>query len=1138
MKKNVNTSGGCKSIGWLRVLIMTKLTVFLICCSVFSSIASGTYSQSARISLDLRQTTIQYALKEIENTSNYFFLYNNDLINVNKVIDVKVENRGIEEVLDLLFKGEDVQYVIMDRQIIITPKNSPKTTFSQQSPVTGKVTGASGEPLPGVTVVIKGTTSGTITSIDGNYTLPAKDDDVLVFSFVGMQKQEISVDGQQIINVFMREDQMALDEVIVIGYGTAKRGEFTGSVGSVKMENSPIALAPNMNLLEALKGSVSGLNIGVTNSAGGDPSMLIRGQNSINGSNDPLIVLDGVIFMGNLNDINPNDIAGFDILKDAVSAAAYGSRAANGIIAITTKRGSSAKPQITFNTSAGIQAWQDKPDLMKGEQWIKSVNARNGYTEGSTDWMKPGELANLEAGNETDWLDEATRTGVFQDYQLSVSGAGKGVNYYLSTSYNENKGVVEGDDFERISVLGKINTEVTSWLKIGVDASFSRRDYSGFAANLESAQKMSPYGVMYRDDQGHLERYPYTQSMVNPLWDSNSGTADNRDIRRNYRLNSYASVDVPWIKGLNYRLNYLVNSDQNESGSFYHEGYYIAEGSSSDRYTPASVQALLAKANGNLNHNRTNSYVWDNILNYRNTFGKHSVDATLVATRDYLKYKITYITGSDFAANGNTALGMYGLHKATVQKVDLYVNNKDINNEQIGGFERSNVGYMGRISYSFDGTYYLTGSFRRDGASVFGANKKWGNFAAVGAAWKISEENFMKSFEPLNSLKLKLAWGQNGNQGLKPYGTLSQVANGPTGGYRYEFSNAPGKISYGLVQTTMGNPDLGWESTDAWNMGFESAWLKNRLFVDFDAYFSKTTDQIFTRTIPVMNGYKTVSASMGQVNNKGVELTLRSVNIQKNDLNWTTGITFWKNNNKLKKLYGEDLDGDGKEDDDIGNSLFIGKSLGAIYGYEQDGIVQEDDAEYMALTGAKPGSPKYRDLDDIPGITADDRKVLGYDKENFRLNMSNNIRYKNFEFYMLITGTFDGNNRYLQKNQTAFLSRTDRFNDNMPYKEAWTAENKSNRYPAATFSGDGGRFLGLQSREFIRIQDITLSYTFEQPWVKMARINSLRVFFAAKNVATFTDWDGIDPEAQDGVKYLENKWPVPSTYSIGATISF
>ncbi|MDX9880450.1 MAG: TonB-dependent receptor [Prolixibacteraceae bacterium] len=1123
MEKNVKPSDISNDI-LIKVLLAMKLIVFIVCLSAMSVLATGAYSQNTRISLDMKNLPIREVLKEIENSSEFYFLYNNELIDVEQKVNIRVEKELINNVIDALFNGQEINYTITGRQIIISPKN-PDTVWAQQFSVNGKVTDIKGESLPGVSVLVKGTTTGTITDNDGNYTLSGVPGNAtLVFSFVGMKPQEVAINGQQTIDIVLNEDKLSLDEVIVIGYGTAKRQDYTGSVSSVKMEGSPVSLAPNTNALESLKGNVSGLNIGATNSAGGEPSMMIRGQNSINGSNDPLIVLDGVIYLGSLNDINPNDIATFDILKDAVSAAAYGSRSANGIIAITTKRGNSSKPLITFNMSTGIQGWQNKPVMMKGEEWIKVVNARNQYSEGSTDWMKSGELANLTEGKETVWLDEVTRTGIIQDYQIAVSGAGKGINYYLSTSYNHNKGVVVGDDFDRISILGKINTDITKWLKIGVDASYSRREYSGFAADIGAAERMSPYGVLYRDDQKNLEKYPYTQSMINPLWGINDGTRDNMDVRQNFRLNAYAVIDVPWIKGLNYRINFLTNLDKNQSGSFYYEDYYVAEGEGLSRYEPSTLQGLLSRANGNLDNNSTYSYVFDNILNYKNRFGKHGIEATVVATRDYRKYEDINATGSDFSANGNTTLGMWGLHKATVQNVIL---NAD---------ERANIGYLGRASYSYIDKYYFTASYRRDGASVFGANNKWANFAAAGVAWKISEENFMAGFEKLDNLKLKLSWGQNGNQGVGPYSTLSKVANGASGGYRYEFSNAQGKINYGLVQSTLGNHELGWESTESWNTGFESAWLKNRLFVDVDVYFTKTTDQIFTRNIPVMTGFKTITTSMGQVNNSGTEITVRSVNIQRSDFNWTSSITFWKNNNKLVKLYGEDNDGDGKEDDDIANSLFIGKSLGAIYGYQQDGIVQEEDTEYRALTGAAPGAPKYVDIDGEAGITAADRKILGYAKENFRLNMSNSVTYRGFELYMLVTGIFGGNDYFLKGNARAYMtSGTGRFNDNMPYIPYWTPENKSNVYPSATFAGDS-RFLGLQSRGFVRLQDITLSYTFKQHWVKMAHINTLKVYFAAKNVGTITNWEGGDPET--GATYLANTFPVVSTYSLGATISF
>ncbi len=993
-----------------------------------------------------------------------------------------------------------------------------------QNSVSGRVTDANDEPLPGVTVAVKGTNLGSLTDIDGKFTISnLPDDAVLVFSFVGLKTIEIPVAGQSTVNVKMEEEAIGLAEVVVIGYGTALRRDFTGTVGSLNVESSPVAQLPKFNALESLKGSISGLDIGATNTAGGQPSMLIRGQNSISGSNDPLIVLDGVIFLGSIGDINPNDIASFDVLKDAVSAAAYGSRSANGVIAITTKKGLIGKPLISFKASSGIQTWQNKPVMMKGEEWISVVNARNQYTPGSTEWMKPGELANLAAGKETVWLDESTRTGVVQDYQISVSGANPNVNYYLSTSYDSNRGIVEGDDFNRLSFLAKLKANVTKWLELGFDAGYSRRDYSGFAANIGTAQVMSPYGVMYRDDLGNLEKYPYTQSGVNPLWGVTNDVADNSDIRNNFRLNAYTVVNIPWVEGLSYRINLLTNLDKNESGSFYFEDYYIAEGEGVGRYAPSVVQGFLSRANGNIDNNSTFSYVFDNILNYKHVFGNHSVDITAVATRDLRQYKQVNSTGSDFAANGNTSLGRWGLHKATVQKVVLNAE------------DRANIGYYGRLNYSFGDKYFITGSYRRDGASVFGANNKWADFFAAGAAYKLSNEPFF-NIDLINSLKLKLSWGQNGNQGISPYGTLSTVANAASGGSRYEFSNTGSTIYYGLYQNALGNPDLGWETTESWNTGFESELLKSRISVDMDVYFSKTTDQIFTRNIPPMTGFNTIKTSMGQVNNTGIEFRVSTVNIKKTDWYWNTVFSFWKNNNKLVHLYGDDLDGDGKEDDDVANSLFIGKSLGAIFGYDQDGIVQTEDTEYIGLTGAAPGAPKYKDHDGVAGITAADRIILGYNKENFRSSLSNIAGYKNFELYVMITGVFGGNNHYLKSNTAAYLtSGTGLFNANMTSKPYWTPENKSNIYPSAIFAGDG-RYLALQSRGFVRIQDISLSYTFNRKLIDLLKVNSLKAFLSVQNMATFTDWFGGDPET--GTPVRENTYPVPSTFSLGINATF
>ena len=683
-----------KKMNTLKNLLRKGITIGSFC------LVSGTIL-SAQISLSMQNKSTREVIREIEKVSDYRFFYNDNLSGLNTRISVSAQGENIRDVLEQIKKQAQITYIIKENNQIVLSAPGYVSASTQQNirKITGIIKDQSGEPVIGANIVEKGTANGTITDIDGQYSLEVGSNSILVVSYIGYITQEIPVGKNNTLDVLLKEDTETLDEVIVIGYGTTKRKDFTGSVSSVKLENSPIALSPNLNALESLKGNVSGLDIGATNSAGGEPSMQMRGQKSISGSNDPLIVVDGVIFMGSINDINPNDIASYDVLKDATSAAAYGSRSANGVIIITTKRGKTGKPVVTFNATGSMQTWQNKPELMKGEQWLESVMARNNSSDLS--WLKPQELANMEAGREINWLDASTRTGWVQDYQVSVSGAGEKMNYYLSAAYSDNQGVVIGDDYNRITALAKINTDITSWLQIGVDAAFTKSDYSGVGANIGEATQTSPYGVMYRNgSEKLLEKFPYTQSSVNALWNTDKSVRDNKDIRNNFRANAYAVVKLPWVEGLSYRFNYAGNLSKNQSGDFYYEGYFVKEGAYDDetRYSPATLQSLLASANGKINNNTTDSWVIDNILNYKNTFGKHSIDLTAVATRDRKKYEMIETTGSNFAANGNTTLGINGLHKATVQKVNMDNN------------QRSNIGYLGRASYSYDDRYRFLSS--------------------------------------------------------------------------------------------------------------------------------------------------------------------------------------------------------------------------------------------------------------------------------------------------------------------------------------------------------------------------------------------------------------------------------------------
>jgi TonB-linked SusC/RagA family outer membrane protein len=1070
--------------------------------------------------------TIKEAMERLKKTTGYSFVFSSTDINTKKRVSVLTENATIEDVVKQILQGQEgLIFEIKDKRIIVK-KEQPVASPAQKSKVTGKVVEANGEPVVGATIRETGTSNGTITDNDGKFTLDVAADSELEISYIGYETQKLPArEGTDFI-VTMKEDTQVLNEVVVIGYGITTRKEFTGSVSSLKLENSPIALVSNTNALESLKGNISGLDVGATNTAGGQPSLLIRGKSSISGENEPLIILDGTIHMGSINDINPNDIASVDVLKDATSAAAYGSRSANGVIFVTTKRGKPGKPIISLNVTGSMQNWHRQPELMKGEQYLQMICDKSGFKDYS--FLTPQERENYEARRETNWLDEATRTGWMQDYQVAVSGAGEKMNYYLSTSYTDNNGIVIGDAFSRITLLSKINTDITDWLQIGVDASYTRSDYSGVGADINKAILLAPYDMMYRD-AAHLllEKYPTGHNeFENPLWGVDSDNSDDKDLRENYRINTHMLIKLPQVKGLSYRLNYLTYNDRLENGKFYHETYYVPQGPYNDdsRYSETTQRTYLGTVNGYYQNESRNSWVIDHILNYKNTFAKHSLDLTTVATRDSRVYRKDRMEGRDFLSNGNSLLGMDGLHYATIQK----------NNTEI--IKRKNAGYFARASYSFNDAYYLTASYRRDGASVFGTNNKWGNFFAFGGAWRISQEKFMEKINFLNDMKLKLSWGRNGNQGLTPYSTLSQVAVGAAGNIVYPSGNT-GLPSFGIKQTTLGNSKLGWETTDSWNMGIESSWLNNHLLVNLDVYFSRTSDQIFYRTIPVMSGFNSMYSSMGEVANKGVELNIHTVNIQNKNWTWNTGFIFWLNRNKLIHLYGEDMNNDGKEDDDFGNNLFIGHSINSIYGYKLAGIIQKDDVEYMEANGTQPGVPKYVDMDGDKMITVNDRTIIGNQDPRFKMSLSNTLSWKYLELYVMLTGTFGGNGYYQGVNNPAFLAGGGgggQYSNNM-YIPYWTEDRPNNKYPTATFQGDD-RFQGLQNRTFVRLQDITLSYTFNMPRIKNIGIHTLRIFCTGKNLTTVTGWKGGDPEI--GNILLSGTYPVATSLSLGANIRF
>lgn len=1016
-----------------------------------------------------------------------------------------------------------------------------KGALAQNHTVRGTIVDANNVPLVGASILEKDTSNGTYSDFDGNFSLEVSNENtILNISYVGFKSKEVAINGQSTLNIILEDDAQSLDEVVVVGYGTAKRRDITGSVERVNLEDSPIALSSNTNVLQSVRGATPGINIGTQNQVGQTPSVIVRGQNSINGNNNPLIVLDGIVFLGSINDINPNDIASIDILKDASAAVVYGSRAGNGVILINTKKGKTSKPVIKFSSSAGVNVWQNKPDLLSRDRYLEKYATQAGAA--SVDdivWEEEYRNVLQDEGVDTDWIDLISRNGEIQKHNVSVSGRSDQFNYFISGGYEEQAGVIIGDNFERISLRSRLQADVTDWLEVGLDGSYTNSDFSGVTPNVGRAMVMAPIGYPYRyegqpfntasNTSTALERYPTANNVESPLWGTD-GTRDLFDKRNYFRLAANATVKVPWVKGLKYTVNYSLSSQYRRLDSFFYESYYIGlptEGEPYfDRYTQSAIQANLSQANGSNSRYKDYNYVIDNIINYNRSFGKHDIDVTLVATRDYRKADVSTLSGSDFSSLGNTSLGVNGITFAAIQ-----LNSYDVT-------ERSNVGYLGRLSYGFDNKYNLTASVRRDGASVFGADKRFGTFWSVGGAWTLTEENFLKNSNILNYLKINASYGTNGNQGLDPYETLSRVITGQPGDIEYAFGDNPSVSEFGIEQTTIGNPELGWESTTALNFGVHSTWLDNRITLDADIYYSKTRDQIFSRNIPSMSGFTSILASLGQIDNRGVEISLGSTNIQTDNFTWNSELTYWKNRNEIAELYGDDIDGDGVEDDDISNSLFVGESLGAIYGYEYIGVVQESDTQYIADTGAQPGDPMFRDLDGEPGITAaGDRKILGFSVPNFRMGFSNTMTYKDFSLYFLFTGTFGGNGYYLGANprHNSLQNRFD-FNDvdNGPW---WTPENQSTTNLRPDFNDS--RYLGLQSRGFVRLQNVNLKYTFNQDFLKRLNVGmgSLEIYANADNPLIITDWfGGGDPER--GVAAQSGTLPVMSAYTLGVNISF
>ena len=969
----------------------------------------------------------------------------------------------------------------------------------QDKALKGKIIDENGESLPGVTIIIKGSNSGTVTDVNGNFTLlDVPTDAILEFSYIGMKTvQRIYSGNQTTINVTLESDAIGLEEVIAIGYGTMRKSDLTGSVKRISMDSKEAQV--NMNILDALAGSSAGVNIEASGSAGGQPSFSIRGQTSLSASSSPLIVMDGIIYNGSMSSINTNDVESIDILKDASAAAVYGSRSANGVMIITTKKGKSDKPVLSFNMHYGYQDMTNNPmKVMDGDQYaIRLVDYY--YQQDLYRWYRTKPISNTGrpvrpditnkdivaqrlrtqeerdnylVGNNINWVDEVLQIAPIQNYNLSISGkASDKVNYYVSASYSDEKGIQLNDQFKRFTLNNNLESEITSWLTLSLATSYSFLDYSGQPASLANARVASPLANNYIGESKFDMYLTQEQYMPYPL---QYLSIDNKDIRNEMNLTARANIKIPWIEGLSNEINYSHRYNNRENNNFYP--------SSTTGGATNNGRAIKAPTEGR-------DWILNNVVTYQRRFEDHNVNSTLLLSRENRNGSSSNLESTQFE---NELLGYNNMGLGTVYDVGS------------SAWEENSLSYMARLNYSYKSRYMITGTVRRDGFSGFGTDNKWADFPSVSVAWVLSEESFFNKMFENTYLKLRSSYGLNGNQGIGRYGSLATM------GIDYYIYGTETAVA--LYPNSLGNKDLRWEKTSSLNLGLDWGVLNQRITGSIDIYKAIPSDVLVKRGLPTSSGFNNIWANIGGIENKGIEFELRSLNFN-DKFRWETNFVFSLNRDKITKLYG------GKNDKDIGNSWFVGESISAIYDYEMAGGVWTENELYNGeiLNDWYPGQFRYVDQNNDGKIDpVNDRKVVGYKSPSYRFSINNILSYKNFTLSFLVNSV-QGGSKYYQADNSS-VTNVDWVADNVlrtnqssvrPY---WTPDNNVNN-ATGVYNNPGVRSGIYQSRSFVRLQDVSLAYTVPSDYLKTLKMNSCQVYLSGKNPYTWTKWQGWDPES-------------------------
>jgi len=962
----------------------------------------------------------------------------------------------------------------------------PLCAFAQTITVKGVVKDANGETLIGVSVMEVGTSTGTITDVSGNYEIKTRANSSLSFSYLGYQKQVISVSGKTRIDIILKDQDKSLSEVVVVGYGTQRKEAVTGSVASVK--GDILKEIPAGNITQALQGRVAGVDLQQTDSKPGATLQIrIRGTRSLTANNDPLIVLDGIPFSGSISDISPDDIKSLDILKDASATAIYGSRGANGVILITTNKGvKGSTPQISYNGSFGVGKAIYYP-MMTGSEFVALRAASGRYP-----------TLGLDESNDvnTNWQSLFYRTAIVESHDLNISGGNEKGSYKFGANYYKSQAVIPGQNYNRYAIRGSVDQEIGKYIRVGFTSNTNFNVTNGASLGVGGVLSQSPIANPYNTD-GTLKRtvqmpldqgFVLTRGVVDNLGDT---WKDQKKALGSYN-SFYAEIKIPGVEGLKYRTNIGANFNFSNAGT----------------YTGVGVMNSSATASSSANVTNTYDTDWaiENMLTYDRAFGKHRVNAVAMYSAEQNFYNSSNMSALNIPADN---LQFYNIGQAAASDITV---NPSYQGYTVWGLES----WMGRVMYSYDDRYMISVTGRSDGSSRLASGYQWHTYPAVSVGWNINKESFMQNITWIDALKLRAGYGQTSNQAVNPYSTLGSLSNSP-----YNFGST---YLTGYYVNTLPNPKLGWEYSITDNFGLDFSVLKNRLSGTVEYYVTNTKDLLMSVSLPPTTGVGSYTANVGSTQNKGFELSLNGVILDNlNGWTWEVGANVYKNVNKITALTSG-------ETQDINNGWFVGKSINSIYDYKKIGLWNTTDADYKYLQTLQPGGVagmikvQYTGTYNADGsptraIGPADRQVMNLDPD-FQGGFNTRVAYKGFDLSVvggfqsggILVSTLYGSASYLN------LMTGRRGNVKIDY---WTPTNTSAKYPnpAGQLSGDNpiyGSTLGYFNASYLKIRTITLGYNFKQKWLKYAGIEKLRLYGTVQNpfilFSAYHNQSGMDPE--------------------------